>query len=175
MAEAGLWNCGPVRLRTRVREQLYSGLRGSVMDPRPRSWKSSSRVIERLEVAALVVVLASFILWTRQNSRALLRVDSLWAALGEVAFWALPSLVVFILLLRTRAALVIGGLSAAALLCGAWWHAARDGHSTASWLPGITGWFLLPVILVFVGVATTWTARKGHARHALGRTRKSLL
>lgn len=140
-------------------------------------WSTRLRwIAARFGVAALVVViLPSVVLWIRQSPRALLRIDSFGGALGEVALFAVPSLAVFMLLLRTRAALVVGGLSAVVLSCGAWWHTARDGHSTASLLPGITGWFLLPVILVFVGVATTWASRKGDTHHALGRTHKSLV
>lgn len=107
---------------------------------------------ERVAAGAATVVVPAMILWTRQTSWALLRVDSFGGAVAEVAFWSAPT-VVCVMLLRRRATIVVSGLGATAVLTAVWWGSARDWHSTASWRPGLIGWFALPVALLILRFA----------------------
>jgi hypothetical protein len=88
------------------------------------------------------------VLWFRQTDDALLRVSSFPGAVGQAAFWLLPSLVLYLAIVWTsRAASVIGG-AMTGLMAWQWWVSATDWHSTASLGPGVTGFFAIPTIVV---------------------------
>ena len=123
--------------------------------------KTRSGWLERSTVAGFLVLAPSVVLWLRQTPEALLRVDSFAGAIEQTVFWAVPTLLVCLLVLRTRVGLAIGGTAAAILSVGVWWSAATDWHSTASLSPGLTGWILLPIVLGLVGlISNAWARRR---------------
>jgi hypothetical protein len=97
----------------------------------------------------VAVIAAASLLWTRQTPRALLRVDSFGAALAEVVFWSVPTIVIYALLARTAAATMLGGVALVVTQSWCWWWFATDPHSTASFGPGGLGFVLGPLVATF--------------------------
>ena len=120
-------------------------------------------VIVRVAVAALIVVASATVLWMRQNDRALLGVDSYTGALAEVAFWAAPTLLLFVGLIRNTIAVGVVGAALAVLSSAVWWGSATDWHSTASLGPGLCGWFLGPAVVGAGAAASRWRSRARHS------------
>jgi hypothetical protein len=109
------------------------------------------RLLVESAFAAVAIVAASIVLWFRQTPDALLRVDSFVGGLAQVTFWALPTVVLYMLLARRPAAIVVlEGCALVGLLVWGWWSYATDGHSTASFGPAGSGWLLGPVIVITV-------------------------
>jgi hypothetical protein len=84
-----------------------------------RKWPFSllpGRILAKAALAAVAVLVAAGVRWTRQSSDALLRVDSYRAAVDQVAFWASPSLVLFILLAGRWPAILGVGTALMALI-----------------------------------------------------------
>jgi hypothetical protein len=98
--------------------------------------------------------------WLRQTPIATLHVESFGAAVEAVAFWNAPTFVFYIVLARSRTAVVGLGVVLTVLVAGGWWFYATDSHSTAALGPGFSGWFYGPVIVVgfrlFECVWTRW-------------------
>lgn len=111
---------------------------------RPSRSEAASKAI----VVAGTALLAGTVLWTRQASDAELRVQSFGAAIGEVLFWAAPTLLLLVLTIRPPRTTFAVGVVIAGLLTWTWWISARDWHSTAALGPGLAGWFLGPLIVV---------------------------
>jgi hypothetical protein len=91
---------------------------------------------------------SSGVLWFRQTDDALLGVDSIGGAALQVLFWAFPGLVLYFLLARSPTLVVGEGALLVALLVTQWWSSASDGHSTASLGPALTGWYVIPSIVI---------------------------
>ena len=106
------------------------------------------RLVAKLAFILAAVVIAAAVLWTRQSPDALLGVASFGGAIEEVAFWAAPGLVLYLLLTRTATAIVVEGTALVALLTWGWWSSATDWHSTAALGPAMTGWFLAPSVVL---------------------------
>jgi hypothetical protein len=123
--------------------------------------RRARRIVERIGVAAAIVVVPAIVLWWRQTAQAQLRVSSFGAAVGEVLFWSAPTIAVCVLFLRSRWALAGGAAAAVVTLTLVWWGSARDWHSTASWRPAVTGWALVPVALLLLRCVEGRLARDG--------------
>ena len=103
----------------------------------------------RLKAAfvVLAVVVGASVLWVRQTPDALLRVNSYSAALAEVAFWAAPTVLLYVLIARRRSAVVAGGAALVVSVPLGWWWFATDRHSTASLGPAMVGWLFGPFVM----------------------------
>ena len=112
------------------------------------------RLVVTLGFATVGVLGATLVLWLRQTSDALLRVGSFQGGLMQVAFFALPTIALYVLLARTPAMAVVGGVALIALLVTGWWGYATDWHSTAAIGPASSGWFLGPAIALCAGLLT---------------------
>lgn len=110
----------------------------------------------RIAASGTTVVAPALILWIRQTPDALMGVSSILGAFLTVSFWCLPSIVIIAVRLRARVTIVVGGTIATASNAAVWWTSARDEHSTASLPPAFVGWFLVPIILVFVHIIENW-------------------
>ncbi|MBW8825069.1 MAG: hypothetical protein JF603_01785 [Acidobacteria bacterium] len=100
---------------------------------------SRPRLATKAAFIAVAVLSAASVLWLRQTAEALLRVDSFAGGVAEVLFWAAPTFVLYMLLARSRLAIVIDGCVVIVLLVWGWWSSATDWHSTASLGPGGDG------------------------------------
>ena len=98
----------------------------------------------------LTVLIASVVLWLRQTSDALLRVDNFGAAIAEVVFWAIPTFLLYMLLTRRPRVVIAGGVILVIVWAWGWWSFAVDRHSTASIGPGALGWFIGPLVIVMM-------------------------
>lgn len=114
------------------------------------------KLVASLGVIGVAVALAAAVLWNRQSSDALLRVRTMSSGVEQVAFWATPTLVSYLLLSRTWLFVVVGGLVLNAMLVWTWWVSAVERSSTASLGPGFMGWIFGPVALVATSVLCTW-------------------
>lgn len=99
-------------------------------------------------LVAGAVVAPSVVLWFRQTDDALLGVDSIGGAILQVLFWAFPGLALYSLLARSPVAVIGEGALLVVLQVAQWWSSASDGHSTASLGPAMTGWFVIPGIVI---------------------------
>ena len=80
------------------------------------------RLLSKGAFSVVAVVAATVILWVRQTPEALLRVDSFVGGLAEVTFWALPTIVLYMLLERHSSVIIlVEGCLIVALLAGGWW------------------------------------------------------
>ena len=112
-------------------------LHGTSRSADPHSTAHGAARQLRLFVAALAfivasVVTATIVLWVRQTPDALLRVRSFPAGVAQVAFWALPTFVVYVAVARSRVWVLTSGVAVIVTLCVGWWSCATDRHSTAS-------------------------------------------
>src|SRR5690349_20272312 len=85
----------------------------------------------------VAVVGSAMVLWQRQTSDALLRVKSFPGAILEVAFWALPGLVLYLALARRPVVVIVEGVVICAVLIAQWTESATERSSTASLGPGL--------------------------------------
>jgi hypothetical protein len=115
-------------------------------------------------VIASSILAAATVLWMRQTPDALLRVESFGGAVTEVAFWSAPTFVLYVLLARSRVAVVGEGMVLAAIFVAGWWSYATDWHSTASLGPAGSGWFVGPAIVI--GVRLVESVRTSRGRQA---------
>jgi len=143
----------------------------SVASPRQIGWGGpfTSHRAARLYIAASAfivagVVLATTVLWVRQTPDALLRVRSFPGGAAEVAFWALPTFIVYMAIARSRVWVMTGGVAVIVMLCLGWWSYATDWHSTASLGPAGTGWFLGPAMLAAPWIITRQLRRRHQSR-----------
>ena len=115
----------------------------------------------KVVVVASSILAAATVLWMRQTPDALLRVESFGSAIAEVAFWSAPTYVLYILLARSRVAVVGGGLVLAAIFVAGWWSYATDWHSTASLGPSGSGWLVGPAVVIGVRLAESVRNSRG--------------
>ena len=117
----------------------------------------------KVKVAVITssILAAATVLWMRQTPDALLRVDSFGGAVTEVAFWSAPTFVLYVLLARSRVAVVGEGLVLAAVFAAGWWSYSTDWHSTASLGPAGSGWFIGPAVVIGVRLAESARASRG--------------
>ena len=111
---------------------------------------------------ALVVIEAATVLWVRQSDTALLRVNSYGGAISEVALFAAPTLLLYVLVIRQTVMVATVALLVGLLLGISWWSSATDWHSTASLGPGFIGWLFGPLV---VGLAAATEAVLRHRRN----------
>lgn len=118
------------------------------------------RLLSKGAFSVVAVVAATVILWVRQTPEALLRVDSFVGGLAEVTFWALPTIVLYMLLERHSSVIIlVEGCLIVALLAGGWWFYSTDSHSTASIGPAFGGWIVGPAIVVGVFMCESFAHR----------------
>src|SRR5437868_3009000 len=116
--------------------------------------------VRKLEAAGVVVIVCSVVLWARQTDEALMRVGSFPGALAEVAFYAIPTVGLFLALPRSAVACAAVGGAVSALLVAQWWGTASDRHSTASLGPFVTGWIIGPCLIGFAAaMEKSWRKR----------------
>ncbi len=115
----------------------------------------------KVVVIASSILAAATVLWMRQTPDALLRVESFGGATTEVAFWSAPTFVLYVLLARSRAAVVGEGLVLAAIFVAGWWSYATDWHSTASLGPAGSGWLVGPTVVIGVRLAELVRTSRG--------------
>jgi hypothetical protein len=127
---------------------LGAGLGGwvDVRMSRRRTWPEAP-IAARAGVLGVIVGVSATVLWTEQTPDALLRAKSYAGAVLEVLFWAIPVVVLYLLLARSVFATVILGGVIAAVLTAQWAYSASDRASTAGIGPGLVGWFFLPIVL----------------------------
>lgn len=113
-------------------------------DRSSRTWLGVAKVA----FVAVAIVVSAVVLWTQQSDDALLRASSFPAALVEVAFWAFPGLVLYLVVARRPIAVAVEGLLIVGLLVAQWFASATDRHSTASLGPFLLGWALIPGIVI---------------------------
>jgi hypothetical protein len=121
-------------------------------------------IIESVLLASLIVVGASITLWLRQTSDALLRVSSFPGAISEVVVYALPTLVVFVVIGSSQARVFIWGSVIAVLTIWMWSSVANDRHSTASIGPVVLLCFLLPFTMLFCAAVSYLVRNSGLKR-----------
>lgn len=97
----------------------------------------------RLAAVAAIVLVPTVVMWKRQSPDALLG-GSFGDIAGGVTLFSVMTIAVVLVRLRSRLTILLGGSAATAVLAWIWARAARDWHSTASWGPGLFGWFLVP-------------------------------
>jgi hypothetical protein len=107
----------------------------------------------RLAGAIAAVGLASTALWLRQADDALLRASSFGEACKQTALFAAPTIVLYVLLVRSDIGSMVAGALLGGLLIATWWGAATDWHSTASVGPALMGWLLGPTVAVAAAMA----------------------
>lgn len=116
-------------------------------------------------VIASSTLAAATVLWLRQTPMATLRVESFGAAVEQVAFGNAPTFAFYIVLARSRTAVVGLGVMLTVMLTGGWWFYATDPHSTAALGPGFSGWLYGPMIVVGVRLLECAWTRWGPRAH----------
>jgi hypothetical protein len=116
-----------------------------------------------------VTVASAAVLWIRQTPGATMHVGSFGRALGAVLLFGFPGLIAFVLIPTRWWGIAASAAVLAGLMVSDWWASSTTWHSTASLGPAITGWIIVPSLLVAGGLAS-WVVHMGRegVRQRLG-------